>query len=249
MSDRDRQEFLSRKRWNLRLKNLNGQYLFVEVILITCCADEDFNSTPWGMTYTALTQRPIQLTPIQEEELRESVMYDFRQIKDEEEEIAEDNDLTPVETSTPVDDAQNPETRALSGTIPIWKTKEYLQQQLFVQEEKPLNITPATTENNLLVLQHHTSNPPLKSLYAEGLKLCQPDNAINAYGEPPFTNWAQGYKETLDYMFVLEKEDSEKVKLLGLLKMPKREEMGEGEPQEGRFPSDHVCEIAEIDIS
>lgn len=36
---------------------------------------------------------------------------------------------------------------------------------------------------------------------------------------------------------------------MGLLKMPRREEMGEGEPQEGRFPSDHVCEIAEVELS
>ena len=56
----------------------------------------DFNSTPWGMTYTALTQRPIQLTPLQEEELEHSVAYDFRQVKDEDEEIAEDGDYTPT---------------------------------------------------------------------------------------------------------------------------------------------------------
>src|SRR2546430_7382229 len=48
-------------------------------------------------------------------------------------------------------------------------------------------------------LKHHTSNPPLLSLYSSGLNLVQPENAINAFGEPPFTNWAQGYKETLDY--------------------------------------------------
>ena len=199
------------------------------------------------MTYTALTQRPIELTPRQEEELRESVAYDFRQVEDEEDEI-DDDDYTPIGTSTPADDAQNVETAALFGTIPVWETNEYLQQQLFVQE-KPLNITPATMENNALVLQHHTSNPPLRSLYAEGLKLCQPDNATNAFGEPPFTNWAQEYNETLDYIFVLNREDAEKVKLLGLLMMPKRDEMGGGEPREGRFPSDHVCEIAEVELS
>jgi len=195
------------------------------------------------MTYTVLTQRPIQLTPRQKEELRESVAYDFRHVKDEDEENAEDSDFTPIGTSTPADDVQNTEADASSQTIPVWKTDEYLLQQLFAREEKPLNITPATMENNALVLRHHTANPPLRSLYSEGLKLCQPDNATNAFGEPPFTNWAQGYKETLDYIFVLDRE------LLGLLKMPKREEMGEGEPQEGRFPSDHVCEMAEVEIS
>jgi hypothetical protein len=188
------------------------------------------------------------LTPRHEKELRESVAYDFRQVKDEEE-ISDDNDLTPLGTSTPEDETQNMEIDAIPGEIPVWETKEYLQQQLFVKEEKPLNITLATMENNALVVQHHTSNPPLKSLYAEGLKLCQPSNATNAHGEPPFTNWAEGYKETLDYIFVLEKPDSNKVTLLGLLKMPKPDEMGGGEPREGRFPSDHVCEIAEVELS
>jgi RNA exonuclease NGL2 len=168
-------------------------------------------------------------------------------VKDEED-IAEDSDFTPTGTSTP----ENPVNSEFSGQttkmMPIWKIKEYLKHPLFAQEEKPLNITPATIENNTLVLQHHTLNSPLRSLYSEGLKLCQPDNAINAFGEPPFTNWAQGYKETLDYIFVLDREEAGRVKLLGLLKMPKREEMGEGEPQEGRFPSDHVCEMAEVEI-
>lgn len=161
------------------------------------------------MTYTALTQRPIELTQRQQEELKESVAYDFRQVKDEEE-IAEDGDFTPAGTSTPADPPQIPQSEAVLET-PVWKTKEYLQQQLFAQEEKPLNITPATMENNALVLQHHTSNPPLKSLYSMGLKLCQPDNAINAFGEPPFTNWAQGYKETLDYIFILDERKREEL--------------------------------------
>jgi RNA exonuclease NGL2 len=208
---------------------------------------EDFNSTPWGMTYAALTQRPIELAPRQQEELKESVAYDFRQVKDEEEEIEEDGDFTPLGASTPAE--REIKNNATASVIPIWKTKEYLEQQLFVQEEKPLNITPATMENNALVLQHHISNPLLQSLYSTGLKACQPDNAINAFGEPPFTNWAQGYRETLDYIFVLKRENAGKVKLLGLLKMPKREEMGEGEPREGRFPSDHVCEMVEIELS
>jgi RNA exonuclease NGL2 len=117
------------------------------------------------------------------------------------------------------------------------------------QREEPLNVTPATMENNSLVLEHHLSNPPLRSLYSMGLKLCQPDIAINAFGEPPVTNWAHGYKETLDYIFVVQNEMKDKVKLMGLLKMPRLDEMGEGEPQEGRFPSDHVCEMVEVELS
>jgi mRNA deadenylase 3'-5' endonuclease subunit Ccr4 len=163
------------------------------------------------------------------------VTYDFRQVKDEEEELD-----TPAGTLTPLDSDTdlNPK---------ILKTKEFLQQKLFENEDKPLNITPATIETNNLVINHHGSNPPLTSLYAHGLKLCQPDNAINAFGEPPFTNWAHGYKETLDYIFVVG-DSVDKVQLTGLLSMPRREQMGEGEPQEGRFPSDHVSEMVEVEL-
>jgi RNA exonuclease NGL2 len=206
------------------------------------------------MTYTALTQRPIQLTSYQQEELQESVSYDFRKVKDEEEQLPEDSDLTPAGAVTPADnqeipvsDTDLPDTN--SSTTPIWKTKEYLTQRLLVQEEKPLNITSASLENNALVLSHHSSNPPLSSLYSSGLKLCQPDNAGNAFDEPPFTNWAHGYKETLDYIFVVDGKSTESVRLSALLRMPRRNEMGNGEPQEGRFPSDHVCEMVEVELS
>lgn len=200
------------------------------------------------MTYTALTQRPIELTPTQHDELIRCITFDFRHINDEEE-ISDDGDYTPGGALSPSDNNGVPDTGPTNQAMPVWKTGEYLQQRLLEMEEKPMNITPATLENNALVLAHHSLNPPLKSLYAYGLKLCQPDNAIGAFGEPPFTNWAQGYKETLDYIFVVNDTEREKVRLLGLLEMPRKGDMGEGEPQEGRFPSDHVCEMVEIEVS
>jgi len=209
---------------------------------------KDFNSTPRGMTYTALTQRPIQLTPYQQDELEQSVAYDFRKVKEEEEDLADDSDVPLSGTETPADKDSDIDADS-SPSLPVWKTSEYLKQALLANEEKPLNIMSATLENNQRVLDHHALNPPLISLYSTGLKLCQPDNVVNSFGEPPFTNWAQGYRETLDYIFVVNKgQGTDGVKLTGLLQMPKREEMGEGEPQEGRFPSDHVCEMAEIEL-
>lgn len=215
---------------------------------------QDFNSTPSGMTYTALTQRPIQLTPYQQEELKESVSYDFRKVKDEEEDILEEGDDTPTGTMTPAENTDEKPSKIESKSsieTPVWETPEYLEQKLYIDDEKPLNITTATMENNDLVLAYHSSNPVLKSLYSSGLRICQPDNAVNAFGEPPFTNWAHGYKETLDYIFVVNREQSavNAVKLLGILKMPRRDEMDLGEPQEGRFPSDHVCEMVEVEVS
>ena len=199
------------------------------------------------MTYTALTKRPIHLTPRQELELKESVEYEFRSAMDEEEEFAEDSDIPSTGISTPADiDDSEPATSVPPDAIARLKANDF---PVSIEREEPLNITRATMESNTLVLEHHASNPPLKSLYSLGLKLCQPDNAINAFGEPPITNWAHGYKETLDYIFVVQNEMKDKVKLLGLLKMPRLDEMGEGEPQEGRFPSDHVCEMVEVELS
>jgi RNA exonuclease NGL2 len=193
------------------------------------------------VTYAALTQRPVVFTEYQAKEMQGSIAFDFRQVKSEEEELDEGSmEGTPLESSTPAESDQDSQT-------PFWKTKEFLQQNLLEQEETPLNITPATMANNALVIAHHERNQRLRSLYAEGLATVQPGNAVNAFGEPPFTNWAQGYRETLDYIFVV--EGRWEGRLLGLLRMPGRDEMGEGEPQEGRFPSDHVCEIAAVELS
>jgi RNA exonuclease NGL2 len=213
-------------------------------------SDIDFNSTPSGMTYAALTQRPIHLNAYQQNELEQSVTFDFRAVKDEEEDMEDDSDFTPADSSTPAETLDaNAETETSSLSAAIQKAKEYLNQKLFDEPQKPISITPASLENNAIVIRHHCENPPLKSLYSEGLKVCQMDNATNAYGEPPFTNWAQGYRETLDYLFFVDEESRrDTTRLSGLLKMPRKNEMGEGEPQEGRFPSDHVCLIAEIEL-
>ena len=204
----------------------------------------DFNSTPSGITYNALTQRPIRYTPSQQEEMMESVTFDFREVQDEEEEILEDT-LTGGLTHNGTEGLDFERSRK---GMTIRETKELSQQRLLDIEDQPLNITSATLEHNDLVLAHHEANPALTSLYARGLKLCQPDNATNAFGEPPFTNWAHKYKETLDYIFVIG-DSINRVKLTGLLKMPRIEEMGVSEPQEGRFPSDHVCEMVEVELS
>ena len=187
------------------------------------------------MTYNALTQRPIVLTPSQKEELEGSVSYDFRNVKEEEEEVANPSEFG---TSIPFDPAKDTSNQTTS-----WTSTD-LQQSLLPEQERSLSMTPASIENNSLVLQHHAANPPLESLYSRGLKRVQPDGATGTFGEPSFTNWSHGYKETLDYIFAL--KGDERVKLLGLLRMPTLQEMGAGEPQEGRFPSDHVCEMAEI---
>jgi len=203
------------------------------------------------MTYAALTQRPIQLNAYQQNELEQSVAFDIQGVKDEEEDMDEESDFTPVEIDTPTEtsDTQRSDVESNKLSSAIGKAKEYLKQKLSEEPERPTNIMAASLENNAAVIQHHSRNPPLKSLYSEGLKVCQADNAVNAFGEPPFTNWAQGYKETLDYIFLVDEgEARDTVKLTGLLRMPKRDEMGEGEPQEGRFPSDHVCEVAEIEL-
>jgi mRNA deadenylase 3'-5' endonuclease subunit Ccr4 len=200
------------------------------------------------MTYTALSQRPIELNAYQQDELAGSVQFDFRTVKDEEEDLEDDSDLTPG-LSTPAETADNPESQKSMMSIAVEKAKEYLSEKMVEDSQKPKSLTPASLKNSALVVEHHSSNPVVRSLYSEGLHVYQPDNAVNAFGEPPFTNWAQGYRETLDYIFLVDDElRKDTIRLTGLLKMPRKDEMGEGEPQEGRFPSDHVCLMAEIEV-
>lgn len=237
MNDRDKLAFSSPKRTNSRCQTLIGLSSFVEVPSTRFLSSwrvlrEDFNSVPWGMTYSALTQRPIVLAPRQQEELEASVAYDFRNIKEEEEETETDTESETLDT-----------TRDSLGSTASWSAKD-LQQPLLPEQEKALSIDPASLDNNTLILKHHLANPVLESLYSRGLKDVQQEAATGTFGEPPFTNWSHGYKETLDYIFAIKGDD--KVRLLGLLSMPLVKEMGRGEPQEGRFPSDHVCEMVEI---
>lgn len=61
--------------------------------------------------------------------------------------------------------------------------------------------------------------------------------------EPHFTTWGTDYKDTVDYIFVIERGDS--VVLRELLVLPKFNEMTEkGMPQQYWYPSDHLALMA-----
>lgn len=61
--------------------------------------------------------------------------------------------------------------------------------------------------------------------------------------EPHFTTWGADCKETVDYLFVIERGDT--VALRELLDLPKFYEMPEkGMPQEDWYPSDHLALMA-----
>lgn len=104
------------------------------------------------------------------------------------------------------------------------------------------------------------------SLYSVGYGQVDPGNCglDNSEGEPFFSNWAHTWRGLLDYIFVLsptlhQKQnhiqdllaEQEGVRLVGLLRLPRKEEMGpepSGQPRTGQYPSDHLCIMAEVEL-
>lgn len=105
------------------------------------------------------------------------------------------------------------------------------------------------------------------SLYSIGYELVDPANSgiDNADHEPYFSNWAHAWRGLLDYIFVLAPRINQRqpdvrerlvedqgVKLISLLRLPRKQEMGSepsGQPRTGQYPSDHLCLMAEVELS
>lgn len=105
------------------------------------------------------------------------------------------------------------------------------------------------------------------SLYSIGYELVDPANSgiDNTAHEPYFSNWAHTWRGLLDYIFVLAPRihqarpdvrerlaADQGVKLISLLRLPRKEEMGpepSGQPRIGQYPSDHLCMIAEVELN
>lgn len=105
------------------------------------------------------------------------------------------------------------------------------------------------------------------SLYSIGYETVDPANSgiDNANHEPYFSNWAHTWRGLLDYIFVLAPKIHQRqpdvrerlaadqgVKLISLLRMPRKEEMGpepSGQPRMGQYPSDHLCLMAEVELN
>lgn len=74
----------------------------------------------------------------------------------------------------------------------------------------------------------------------------EPPTAVNRYigrNEPRFTNYTGMWSLMLDYIFIVGEQDAQ---VKSLLQMPREEQLSPGLPAMGRFPSDHLCLMAEI---
>ena len=118
---------------------------------------------------------------------------------------------------------------------------------------------------------HNSLNMRAISLYSIGYKQVHPENSGigNDRNEPEFSNWAHSWRGLLDYIFVISSwdvsnedhskcvdsiedvENHQNIKLISLLRMPTRKEMGpepSGQPRIGQYPSDHLCMMAKIQL-
>lgn len=181
----------------------------------------DFNTQPFDAPYNALTQRPVEFHDVALHSLAQSIEHDW---------------VSPV-----------PE-----GKDPNPKSFESLE----------------STQTQINILQMCFNSIPHRaiSLYSVGYKHVHPENAglDNPVGEPFFSNWAHAWQGLLDYIFVLggpgntsessstsvdDLQSGLRVRLLELLKLPTKEEMGElGQPQKGMYPSDHLCIMASLEL-
>lgn len=110
-----------------------------------------------------------------------------------------------------------------------------------VQEEA--STSPSDWQGLLLKL---SSGPQLYSMYGKHYSNAS-DGARTHYGEPKYTNWANVYRGTLDYIFAT--ENTSKFRCTGLLELPDYDLLTLGQPQEGQFPSDHFCLMSEIELA
>lgn len=181
----------------------------------------DFNSQPFDAAYLSITEKPIEYKGITKNGLGRSIVHDWYGQTDREDE--------------------NPDPEHFDFT------SETLNQISRIQD------------------LHNSVDLRAISLYSIGYGLVHPENSglDNSKNEPLFSNWTDTWIGLIDYICVIcdwdntnqKQVDSlenftqaSKMKLLSLLKMPAKDEMGLGLPQPGMYPSDHLCMMAELEL-
>lgn len=214
----------------------------------------DFNSQPFDSPYLSVVAKPITYTNRAKNVLGRSLAHKWQ--KNEKEEECGDNDENKDEDKEV--NQENDEDQSDSD-----------------EEDSPV---PSNFKFSTEILEkiddleklHNDLDMRAISLYSVGYSSVHKENAgrDNDRNEPFFSNWAHTWRGLLDYIFVVTdwdkqesfadkidllrelKEESD-VKLLGLLRLPEPEEMGEepsGQPRTGQYPSDHLCIIAKIEL-
>lgn len=203
----------------------------------------DFNTEPFDTNFPALTTRPLSICQRATDIIERSMNYVFG-----ESELEEKNASTKTENDSNEDDKEECQSSSTSS-VPESTASTPKKRILHVQNDY--------VPHYRSFYQQHEQNPVLFSLYSVGYKLVHPENAKNTFDHPAFTNWAHAYQGHLDYIFVMNRDTSlqtpenqvvEGVKLKALLRVPLPSEMKEAEPLEGRYPSDHVALMANVQI-
>lgn len=109
-----------------------------------------------------------------------------------------------------------------------------------------------TAEGTVEALEKLFNDSSWKAVSLYGLEYEKVDGANCKFQEPAYTNWAHTWRGCLDYVFYITNSDLKplKIKVNKLLKVPSEEEFGPlGLPQPGKYPSDHVCLVVEVEIA
>lgn len=126
------------------------------------------------------------------------------------------------------------------------------EEESWVQEKLEVGVDHATRESQgpderwRTFLNTLSEGPQLSSLYSKHLRSVSPSHATTN-GEPECTNYANVYRGTLDYIFLMGRSSSS-LTCTGLLDIPDISKLTNGLPQEGQFPSDHFCLMCELSV-
>lgn len=182
----------------------------------------DFNLEPFDPPYHGIVKRGSGFIDHDSRLLSRSINYFANGIEPEEKEEGE------------MDGEEDEEPTQANGTKDGEPPIEPIDPEPLIAKLQGLHWDPST----LVVV----------SAYSQ-YSLVDPDNAQDN-GEPHATNWAHAWRGLLDYVFLMTREDEDtQMKVLELLRIPTPKELGgEGLPQHGKFPSDHICIAANIEL-
>ncbi|EEB09320.1 CCR4/nocturin family endoribonuclease [Schizosaccharomyces japonicus yFS275] len=233
----------------------------------------DFNTEPYDTNFPALTTRPLDISKRSMDIIERSMSYVFGAADLDEKNAEEKASGLSIESAVPEqesvdvetgpDDETSTEATQESTSSASVVTLETQVSKVKKKSKKIRHVQSSDFPHYDIFFDQHAKNPVVKSLYSYGYKKVHPGNAGNTFEHPSFTNWADKYRGHLDYIFVMDRNavsapkteevnDSgritDDVRLVSLLRCPENNEMNEAEPQEGRFPSDHVAIMAEVQV-
>ncbi|KAI9323120.1 Endonuclease/exonuclease/phosphatase [Dichotomocladium elegans] len=109
-------------------------------------------------------------------------------------------------------------------------------------EDKPIEKRDETLPTPHVVAVIKKYSPSWRSVYSYHGEI--DSETSDPSGEPKFTNYTAAFKNTLDYMYISEKEDA--ITPIEILMCPREEALKPSLPNQN-FGSDHMCLVAKFD--